>query len=116
MALSVPPGSPQAPPGPAAPPARSSQGWRALLLGGLIAVCARATIGIVTFVGWNIGPVALGVGIAGAILPVPVLIACFLWLDRYEPSPLWIMVVSFLWGAGVATSGAYVVNTAASGL
>jgi RsiW-degrading membrane proteinase PrsW (M82 family) len=117
MALSVPPGYPSAPPGPTAPPSprsRAGQGWRALLLGGLIAVCALATIGIVTFVGWHIGPVALGVGIAGAILPVPVLIACFLWLDRYEPSPLWIMVVSFLWGAGVATSGAYAVNTGAT--
>src|SRR5262249_36912712 len=36
--------------------------------------------------------------------------------DRYDPSPLWIMVVSFLWGAGVATSGALAVNTAASGI
>src|SRR5258705_2490626 len=114
MALSIPPGYPQGPPGSVTPSARTGQGWRAVLLGGLIAVCALATIGIVTFVGWNIGPVALGVGIAGAILPVPVLIACFLWLDRYEPSPLWIMVVSFLWGAGVATSGAYAVNNGAT--
>ncbi len=44
------------------------------------------------------------------------LIACFLWLDRYQPSPLWIMVVSFLWGAGVATTGSYVVNRIAADL
>ena len=37
----------------------------------LIAFCALATIGIVTFVGWQIGPLALTVGIVGAILPVP---------------------------------------------
>src|SRR5690348_14134620 len=82
----------------------------------LITACALATIGIVTYVGWNIGPLALGVGIAGAIIPVPVLIGCFLWLDRYQPSPLWIVVTCFLWGAGVATSGAYLVNTTASRL
>ena len=35
----------------------------------------------------NIGPLALTVGLTGAILPVPVLAACFLWLDRYQPSP-----------------------------
>jgi protease PrsW len=114
MALHEPPGFPPVAPGPSTPPARSRQASRALLLGALIAICALATIGIVTYVGWNIGPVALGVGIAGAILPVPVLIGCFLWLDRYEPSPLWIMVVCFLWGAGVATSGAYAVNNGAS--
>jgi RsiW-degrading membrane proteinase PrsW (M82 family) len=51
------------------------------------------------------------VGIAGAILPGPVLVGCFLWLNRYTPSPPWLIVVVFLWGAGVATSGALVVNT-----
>jgi protease PrsW len=120
MALTAPPPAAPTPWSsvtPASPgPPRSGQGRRALWLGLLIAVCASATIGIVTFVGWNIGPLALTVGIVGAILPVPVLIACFLWLDRYEPSPMWIMVTSFLWGAGVATSGAYTVNNFASTL
>jgi RsiW-degrading membrane proteinase PrsW (M82 family) len=88
--------------------------WRVVLLAGLIAFCALAVIGIVTYLGWRIGPVALGVGITGAILPVPVLVACFLWLDRYEPSPLWIIVLCFLWGAGIAASGALGVNTVAS--
>ena len=55
-------------------------------------------------------------GLVGAILPVPLLIACFLWLDRYEPSPTWILAVSFLWGAGVATSGAILVNSQAADL
>jgi protease PrsW len=100
----------------APPPRPGGQRRRVVWLGLLIAVCALATIGIVTFVGWHIGPVALAVGIAGAILPVPVLIGCFLWLDRYQPSPLWIMIVSFLWGAGVATSGAYALNSTGSSL
>jgi len=108
------PGPPVA--GYSVPPARGFEGWRLLWLGLLIAVCALSVIGIVTYVGWNIGPVALGVGIAGALLPVPVLVGCFLWLDRYDPSPLWIIIVSFLWGAGVATSGALVVNTQATHL
>ena len=97
-----------------APPPKGFGGLRVLFLGLLVAFCALAVIGIVTFVGWNIGPLALGVGIAGAILPVPALVACFLWLDRYDPSPMWIILVSFLWGAGVATSGALFVNTTAA--
>ncbi len=98
------------------PPPRGTDVRRLLWLGSLIAVCALSVIGIVTYVGWNIGPVALAVGIAGAILPVPVLVGCFVWLDRYQPSPLWIFTVCFLWGAGVATSGALLVNTQASHL
>jgi RsiW-degrading membrane proteinase PrsW (M82 family) len=107
----------QAPP-PPVPMANGKSGlvWRAVLLGVLIAVCAIATIGFVAFLGWNLGPEAIAVGIVGAILPVPVLIGCFLWLDRYEPSPMWIMLVSFLWGAGVATTGAFLVNTFASSM
>src|SRR5947209_10672528 len=31
---------------------------------------------------------ALLIGLAAAILPVPVLVSCFLWLDRYEPEPV----------------------------
>ncbi len=89
---------------------------RVLWLGLLITFCALAIIGIVTYVGWNIGPTALVVGIAGAILPVPVLVACFLWLDRYDPSPILILLTCFLWGAGVATSGALALNTLAANL
>jgi RsiW-degrading membrane proteinase PrsW (M82 family) len=121
---SYPTASPGAQLGAGAPPravpggGRSRGRTRGSVLGltGLISFCALAVLGIVTFIGWNIGPVALGVGIAGAILPVPVLVACFLWLDRYQPSPMWIIAASFLWGAGVATSGALGVNTLASRL
>jgi RsiW-degrading membrane proteinase PrsW (M82 family) len=87
---------------------------RIIWLSALIVFCAGCGIALLVYLGWNIGPLALGVGIASAILPVPVLVACFLWLDRYQPSPLWIMIVSFLWGAGVATSGALLVNTLSS--
>ncbi|HEX6873586.1 MAG TPA: PrsW family intramembrane metalloprotease [Micromonosporaceae bacterium] len=106
------------PPQPELPPALARQsrtGAKVLWLSLLIAACSLAVIGIVTYVGWNIGPVALAVGITGAILPVPVLAACFLWLDRYQPSPLWIMITCFLWGAGVATSGALAINMFTAG-
>jgi RsiW-degrading membrane proteinase PrsW (M82 family) len=107
---------PMTPPVPVVRPGPPGTRRRAVWLGLLIAGCALATIGFVTFLGWNLGPIALGVGIAGAILPVPLLIACFLWLDRYQPSPLWIMVVCFLWGAGVATTGSFAINSTAANL
>jgi protease PrsW len=101
-------------PAPVGSPPTGIDRRRVLWLSALIAFCALCGIALLVYLGWNIGPLALGVGIASAILPVPVLVACFLWLDRYQPSPLWIMVVCFLWGAGVATGGALLVNTLGS--
>ena len=50
------------------------------------------------------GPVALAVGVVLAALPVGPVIACFVWLDRYEPEPVPLLVVAFGWGALVATA------------
>jgi RsiW-degrading membrane proteinase PrsW (M82 family) len=115
MANPAPSGSPAPPavPAPAATGARRTV--RSIVgLGVLVAVCALATVGIVLYFGSRFGPLALGVGIAGAILPVPVLVGCFLWLDRYQPSPAWLVITCFLWGAGVATSLALIVNSFAA--
>ncbi len=38
------------------------------------------------------------------------LVACFLWLDRYEPEPLQYLVFCFAWGAFVSTATALAVN------
>ena len=56
--------------------------------------------------------VAAVIGLAAAILPVPVLVACFLWLDRYESEPTSMLALAFFWGAAVATFGALVIHTA----
>lgn len=79
--------------------------------GVLIALCA---VGMLVFLGYNIGVQALLIGLAAAILPVPVLVACFLWLDRYEPEPAWYLVLAFGWGAAPATAAALGVNTLAA--
>jgi len=47
-----------------------------------------------------------------ALLPVPILVAGVLWLDRLEPEPRADMTFAFLWGAGVAALLALVINTA----
>ncbi len=80
----------------------------------LIAVCALATIGIVLYFGSQFGALALAVGVVGAILPVPFLVGAFLWVDRYQPAPPWLITVCFLWGTGVATSIALFINTEAA--
>ncbi len=55
-------------------------------------------------------PQAIGVGLVLAMLPVGPLLACYVWLDRYEPEPRRLLVMAFLWGALVATTAALVVQ------
>ncbi|MCK9795458.1 PrsW family intramembrane metalloprotease [Isoptericola sp. 4D.3] len=51
-------------------------------------------------------------GLLLALLPLPLLLAGVLSLDRLEPEPPDALVLAFLWGAGVAVLLAMVLNTA----
>ena len=57
-------------------------------------------------------PGALVVGVVLAAGPVAPLIACFVWLDRYEPEPRSLLLLGLGWGAFVATSSALVLQIA----
>ncbi|WP_110239102.1 PrsW family intramembrane metalloprotease [Nocardioides gilvus] len=41
-----------------------------------------------------------------AFLPVGPLVACYMWLDRYEPEPRMLLAMGLVWGACVATAAA----------
>ena len=71
----------------------------------LLGACALA---VVLFASG--APNALVVGVILAALPVGPLIACFMWLDRYEPEPLSLLALAFGWGAFVATTVALVLQ------
>jgi RsiW-degrading membrane proteinase PrsW (M82 family) len=55
---------------------------------------------------------AFGVGLALAMLPLPLYLSVVLWADRFEPEPRALLVGVFVWGAGAALVVAYLVNTA----
>ncbi|HEX7746399.1 MAG TPA: PrsW family intramembrane metalloprotease, partial [Micromonosporaceae bacterium] len=118
MAVSPPGGDPSqlpAPPAgtPALPPRRP--GWRrALVLGAVILLIAGCAVYVLFVLGEDLGVQALLVGLVAAILPVPVLVACFLWLDRYEPEPVGYLLLCFAWGAFVATAISLNVNRLAA--
>lgn len=86
-----------------------------VIVGASLAV-GGAAIGMLLILGFNMDPLSLTIGLSAAILPVPLLIACFLWLDRYEPEPVHYLLFAFGWGAAPATFVAYWVNTAAADL
>jgi protease PrsW len=84
---------------------------RVLVLTGAGVVIAGCAIAMLLILGFNLGVEALLIGLVAAILPVPILVACFLWLDRYEPEPPWFLAIAFGWGAAPATLTALGVNT-----
>ncbi len=45
-----------------------------------------------------------------AAVPVVPLVACYLWLDRYEPEPRKLLALGLLWGGFVATAAALLVQ------
>jgi RsiW-degrading membrane proteinase PrsW (M82 family) len=92
-------------------------GWRrGLVMSGVILLIAGCAVYMLLQLGQDLGAQALVVGLIAALLPVPVLVACFLWLDRYEPEPMKYLIFCFAWGAFVATAASLNVNREASRL
>lgn len=78
----------------------------ALLLGGISLVLVTAMLVADAGV-----PGAL-VGATIAMPLAPLYLLLFLWLDRYDPEPPWLVAAAFSWGALIAIFVSMVVNTA----
>ncbi|WP_123667645.1 PrsW family intramembrane metalloprotease [Actinocorallia herbida] len=70
--------------------------------------CALAALAVFAFLGDG---GTFFVGLALALLPVPILLSAVLLLDRLEPKPVRGLVSAFLWGAGAAAVGGLILNT-----
>ncbi len=46
-----------------------------------------------------------------AFVPAMVYLLPLVWLDRYDPEPLWLLSMAFAWGALVAVIVSFIVNT-----
>lgn len=87
---------------------RSGRALLVTIIVALVLVACAATIFVL--IGQNTGPAGLLLGAVLAIMPVPVLVAAFQWLDRHEPEPRRYLVFAFAWGAAVATLIAIFLN------
>ncbi|HKS27315.1 MAG TPA: PrsW family intramembrane metalloprotease [Pyrinomonadaceae bacterium] len=79
----------------------------------IFAALVAALLGaiVLLLIGAETGMAALIVAMVAATLPVPVYIMLILWIDRYEAEPLWMLALTFFWGATVAVFAAYFLNT-----
>ncbi|MGI8613545.1 MAG: PrsW family intramembrane metalloprotease [Nocardioidaceae bacterium] len=86
------------------PPPRRRQWSRTLLLVAMSLVClvgASAVAWLAHRSGTRNGTALV---LIFALIPLPVVVGCFLWLDRYEPEPLRYLLAAFAWGAVVAVA------------
>ncbi|MGW2245918.1 PrsW family glutamic-type intramembrane protease [Streptomyces hirsutus] len=121
MAISRPyptqPGAAPGPSGPADGPApRHAHWWQRprVRCGALAALLALSGLVILGLVREQTGTEGFLVGLGLAVLPVPLLVAAFRWLDRVAPGPWRNLVFSFAWGAGAAALMAIVANSFAT--
>jgi RsiW-degrading membrane proteinase PrsW (M82 family) len=47
-------------------------------------------------------PVGTTIGFVLSSIAIAVVVACYLWLDRWEPEPPRLLITAFLWGASIA--------------
>ncbi|MBT2493143.1 PrsW family intramembrane metalloprotease [Streptomyces sp. ISL-96] len=87
---------------------------RAVRAGSVITVLALCALVILAIVRDQTGTHGFLVGLGLAVLPVPLLLAAFRWLDRVEPEPWRNLVFAFAWGAFAAALVAIIANSFAT--
>ncbi|MFE1028529.1 PrsW family intramembrane metalloprotease [Streptomyces sp. NPDC058818] len=107
------------PPYPTHPPTRARthpHWWQRpwVRYGALITLLALSGLVILALVREQTGTRGFLVGLGLAILPVPLLVAAFRWLDRVEPGPWRNLLFCFAWGACAAALIAIVANSFAT--
>ena len=59
----------------------------------------------------NLGPVLAVIAAIVAFIPAFIYVLPLIWLDRYDPEPIWLLALAFAWGALVSIPIAYFFNT-----
>ncbi|MBC9727873.1 PrsW family intramembrane metalloprotease [Streptomyces sp. TRM68367] len=107
---------PTHPNGPTGGAERHAHWWqrRWVRYGALITLLTLSGLVILALVREQTGTEGFLVGLGLSVLPVPLLIAAFRWLDRVEPGPWRNLLFSFAWGACAAALIAIVANSFAT--
>ncbi|MET9083878.1 PrsW family intramembrane metalloprotease [Streptomyces sp. NPDC004237] len=110
------PPRPPYPPDPAGDGLRHPRWWqrRWVRYGALSTLLALSGLVILALVREQTGTEGFLVGLGLAVLPVPLLIGAFRWLDRVQPGPWRNVLFAFAWGACAAALIAIVANSFAT--
>lgn len=85
-----------------------------------IAITLFAIVFLALIVGvimlFSVGPVAAVIATVVAFVPAMIYILPLIWLDRYDPEPLWLLALAFSWGALVAVVVSFIINSLAGGI
>ena len=69
----------------------------------MAAIVGMGTVaGLILLLVTAVNPAGAVVGFLSSTLAMGLVLACYLWLDRWEPEPPRLLVMAFLWGASVA--------------
>ncbi|MGI8309610.1 PrsW family intramembrane metalloprotease [Saccharopolyspora hattusasensis] len=79
----------------------------------VLGICGLVMVGVTTS---KVGVAPALVGAVAALLPVGVVFAAIIWIDRWEPEPPMLLLGAFLWGAGGATACSLLLNDAITDL
>src|SRR5690606_20398381 len=79
----------------------------------VLGICGLAMVGVTTS---KVGALPALVGAAVALLPVGLVFAAIVWLDRWEPEPPLLLLGALRWGVGGATACALLLNDAVTGI
>ena len=66
---------------------------------------------VIAIVLLSLGPIAAIFATFIAFTPAVIYILPLVWLDRYDPEPLWLLSLAFSWGALVAVFLSFIINT-----
>jgi RsiW-degrading membrane proteinase PrsW (M82 family) len=107
---------PPQPGGPVGGALRHAHWWQRkwVLYGALSTLLALSGLVILALVREQTGTEGFLVGLGLAVLPVPLLITAFRWLDRVAPGPWRNLLFAFAWGACAAALIAIVANSFAT--
>ncbi|MER5362815.1 PrsW family intramembrane metalloprotease, partial [Streptomyces sp. NPDC002785] len=97
-------------------PRRVGMVWRSrtFRIAAVFTVLALCGLAILALVRDQTGTDGFLVGLGLAVLPVPLLMAAFRWLDRVDPAPWRNLLFSFAWGAFAAALVAIIANSFAT--
>jgi protease PrsW len=87
---------------PAPPPRDRWTAERIILIVAVSILCVAGVVLAIWLASRSGDPEGAVLVLVLASVPVPLVVASFLWLDRYEPEPMRFLLAAFVWGGAIA--------------